>query len=149
MATLWGFLKTKIMKFDTSKPFDKNKAITRFKLLLDKGANIELSEIKPRRTVRSNAYLHVCISLCAIEWGNTLDEQKTDLKRACEFMRYEKNGKSYLKRTRDLDTKQLGEFIEWIRNYAGQEGLYIPTSEEYIMHQFEIDKEIERNKQYL
>lgn len=137
------------MKFDTSKPFDKNKAETRFKVLLEKGAKIELSEIKTKRSLSQNSYLHVVISLCAIEFGNNLDEMKTDLKRACEFMRYEKNGKSYLKRTRDMDSKELTEFIEWIIDFAGKEGLYIPSSDDYLMHRFEIDREIERNKQYL
>ena len=137
------------MKLNLSIPFDKQKAITRFKVFLDQGKKIELTEIKPKRSLNQNAYLHVVISLCAIEWGNTLDEQKTDLKRECQFMRYEKNGKSYLKRTRDMDSKQLTEFIDWIRTHAGQQGLYIPDSQEYIMHRFEIDKEVDRHKEYL
>lgn len=137
------------MKLDLKKQFDLNKAITRFKLLCDKKAKIELTEVRSKRTVRQNSYLHVCISLFAIEVGNNLDEMKTDLKRECEFMRYEKNGNSYLKRTRDMDTKELTEFIEWIRTFAGKQGLYIPSSEEYIMNRFEIDREIEQHKQYL
>lgn len=137
------------MKLNLSKPFDLNKAETRFKILRDKGAKIELTEIRPKRTIRQNSYLHVVISLFAIEIGNNLDEMKTDLKRACEFMRYTKNGNQYLKRTRDMNTQELTEFIEWIRDYAGKQGLYIPTADEYIMHQFEIDKNINNHKQYL
>lgn len=137
------------MKLNLSTPYDKAKAQTRLNVLIDKGANIELTEIRQKRSIKSNAYLHVLVSLCAIEWGYTLDEMKTSLKRECEFMRYTKNKQLFLKRTREFDSKELSDFIEWIRDYAGVQGLYLPTSEEYIMHQFEIDKEINTNKQYL
>jgi type IV secretory pathway VirJ component len=137
------------MKLNLSNPFDKNKAIVYFNKLIEKKAKIELSEINQARSLSANAYMHVCIALMSIEWGNTLDEQKTDLKRACNFMHYEKNGKRYLKRTRDLDSRECVEFIEFIRNYAAIQGLYIPTSEEYLYNKFDIDREIERNKQYL
>lgn len=137
------------MKLNLNNSFDKNKAIVYFNKLIDKKAKIDLSEIKETRSLSANAYMHVCISLMSIEWGNTLEEQKTDLKRACSFMHYEKNNKRYLKRTRDLDVRQCMEFIEFIRNYASVEGLYIPTSEEYLYNKFEIDREIERNKEYL
>lgn len=137
------------MKLNLNNSFDKNKAIVYFNKLIDKKAKIELSEIKETRSLSANAYMHVCIALMSIEWGNTLEEQKTDLKRACNFMHYEKKGKRYLKLTRDLDVRQCMEFIEFIRNYASVEGLYIPTSEEYLYNKFEIDREIERNKEYL
>lgn len=137
------------MKLNLSNTYDKERAKTRLKVLIDKGAKIELTEIKGKRTIRQNSYLHVCISLFAIEFGYTLDEAKTLLKRQCEFMKYSKNGQLFLKRTREMDTKELTEFIEWIRNYSSQQGLYLPTSEEYLLHRFEIDKEIEQNKKYL
>lgn len=117
--------------------------------LLLGGKKVELKEIKKKRTISQNAYLHVCITLYAINYGLTLEEAKTDLKRACHFMIYEKNGNKYLKRTRDFDTKQLTDFIDWIRSYAGKEGLYIPTSEEYLINKFQIDKEIDANKEFL
>lgn len=137
------------MKLNLSNTYDKERAKTRLKVLIDKGAKIELTEIKGKRTIRQNSYLHVCISLFAIEYGYNLDEAKTLLKRQCEFMKYSKNGQLFLKRTREMDTKELTEFIEWIRNYSSQQGLYLPTSEEYLLHRFEIDKEIEQNKNYL
>ena len=64
-------------------------------------------------------------------------------------MRYEKNNNVYLKSTAKLSTKELTEFIEWVRNYSSVNGLYLPTSEEYITNRFEIDQEIENNKKYL
>ncbi len=137
------------MKYDTAIDFELKKAQIDFKALCDAKKKITLSSTKKKRSVTQNAYLHVCVGLYGIYFGSTLDEAKTDLKRACQFMVYEKNNKKYLKRTREMDSKQLTEFIEWIRNYAGTNGCYIPTSEEYIQNHFAIDKEIEANKKYL
>ena len=137
------------MKYSLQNPTDVNKAITYFEKLVTDGKNIELKEVRKVRTLSQNKYLHVCITLYAIHFGSCLDEAKTDLKRECDFMRYQNNGNTYLKSTAKLDTKELTDFIEWIRNYASIEGCYIPTSEEYLTQKFEIDREIEINKKYL
>lgn len=137
------------MRLDLSKEYDINKAKTYFKALLNNSKKIELKEVKNKRSVTQNAYLHVCISLFAIEFGYTLEESKTLLKRSCGFMNYTKNNFIFLKRTRDLKTDELTKFIEYIRNYAVSLGCYIPTSEEYKENSFNIDKEISKNKTYL
>ena len=129
------------MKYSLSIELDKNNALSRFKRLLELEVDIELKQIRKSRTVKQNAYMHVCIALFAIEFGNTLLEAKTDLKRECPFMRYEANEKQYLKQTSKMDSKELTNFIDWIRTYAGKQGLYIPTADEYHENQFSIDKE--------
>jgi hypothetical protein len=40
-------------------------------------------------------------------------------------------------------------FIEWFRNYSSQEGLYLPTPEEYRTNQLYIDEQIRHCKEYL
>lgn len=137
------------MKLDLSQPFDINRAKVYFKKLLDGGKCIELSEHRKSRTVKQNKYLHVCISLFAIEFGYNLEEAKTHLKRNCDFMRYDKDQETFLKRTRTLDTKELTDFIEWIRTYSAKEGCHIPSADEYLAQQFEIDKTISQHKEYL
>ena len=137
------------MILDTSNSLDRNKAETYFNTLLSNNKKIELKEIKNKRTITQNKYLHVCITLFAIEFGYTLDEAKTHLKRNCEFMRYTKKKEVYLKRTRDMDTKELTTFIDWLRNHASINGCYIPTSEEYKEQKFNIDREIDKFKNYL
>jgi len=138
------------VKYDLENKLEQHKIIQRLEWLIDKQAKVELKEVRKPRTIKQNAYLHVCISLFAIECGYTLDEAKTLLKRQCQFMRYEKNDNLFLRRTREMDTKELTEFVEWIRNYASLEvGLYIPTSEEYLQNKWDIDHGIERNAQYL
>lgn len=137
------------MKLNLSNTFDVNKfKVYAEKLLADK-KNVELKEVKDKRTLRQNSYLHICISLFGIEFGFTIDEAKTHLKRCCEFMRYEKNGEVFLKETKKMDTKELTNFIEWIRNYSADQGCYIPSSEEYMNQQFNIDKEIDKHREFL
>ncbi len=137
------------MIYDLTNQLDYNKAVTFFKRLLDKKTTVEVKEVKNTRTVSQNAYMHVCISLFAIEFGYTLEEAKTMLKRQCSFMVYEKKDQRFLKRTRDMDSDEIGEFIDWIRTYAGKAGLYIPSSEEYLKHKISVDKDISRHKEYL
>lgn len=137
------------MKLDLSKQYDINKANVHFNMLLKKGKKIELKEIRKTRSIKHNAYLHVCIQLFSIHFGYTLEESKTHLKRTCDFMRYEKEGEIFLKQTSKMDSKELSEFVEWIRNYSADNGCYIPTSEEYLSDKFNIDKEINSNKEFL
>ncbi len=110
---------------------------------------IELKKIRKKRTINQNAYLHCLITLFGIELGYTIEEAKTLLKRECEFMRYEKKGAVYLKQTRGMNTKELSDFITWIRNFAGKAGMYLPTAEDYQRNWIEIERTIESNKNYL
>ena len=137
------------MKYDTSIEYEANQARTNLEHLISKEKLIEQKEIRQKRSISQNAYYHICVSLYAVHFGSTLNEAKTDLKRYCDFMSYEKNGKHYLKETRGMDSKELTDFIDWIRNYSAKGGCYIPTSEEYLSNRYAIDKEIEQNKQYI
>lgn len=137
------------MKLDYSKDFDLKKGIIYHNKLISNKSKVELKAVKENRTIKQNSYLHVIITLYAIEFGWTLEEAKTNLKRCCNFMTYSKNDELFLKRTRDLDTKGLTDFIEWIREYSSLNGCYLPSPEEYKTNRFEIDKVIDNHKQYL
>lgn len=137
------------MFLDLSNATDVKKAETYFSKLKKGKEKIELKKLIKKRSLNLNSYLHVVITLFAIEYGYTLDESKTLLKRLCGFMVYEKEGVKFLKKTSKLDNKECSDFVSWIRNYASQQGLYIPTAEEYKLNQFNIDKEINNYKQYL
>ena len=137
------------MRYDTKNEYEANQARTNLEYLISKQKVLEQKEIRTKRSISQNAYLHVVITLYAVYFGATINEAKTDLKRYCDFMTYQKNGKSYLKETKGMNSKELTEFIDWCRNYASKGGCYIPTSEEYLMNKYSIDKEIEANKTYI
>jgi len=137
------------MKYDLSITRDRLEFINKTSRVIHEGVKVELTKTRKKRTVKQNAYLHIVFNLWAINYGDTLLEAKTDLKRDYGMF-YTKNGKRYLKSTADLNTKELSTFIEWIRNRAAKEGdFYICTAEEYLIDQFNIDKEIQSNRQYL
>lgn len=115
--------------------------------LMSLNKNIEIKPIRERKSLPQNAYLHVVIALWGIDRGYTLEESKVVLKREYGLY-YEKNGKKFIRSTASLDSKEATDFIEFIRNNAGQYGNYIPTPEEYLKQQYEIDREIQESKKY-
>ena len=134
---------------------DREKAIERFKKLLDEEATIELKKIVGRRTLSQNAFLHILITIYAIHFGLMLEEAKVQLKRCCPFMRYSKLiGEDqvetvFLKQTSRLDKRELGEFIDWIYVHSSKENCYLPTIEEYKNDKSTYDSIIRSHRQYL
>ena len=137
------------MLIDPQNNLELKKAKMYFNKLISSGSKFELKKIIPKRSISLNSYLHVCISIYAIEYGYTVKEAKTYLKRVCPFMVYEKNGNKFLKETSKMDNQECSDFVEWIRNYSAQNGLYIPDAEEYKLSKYEIDKQIDQHKQYI
>ena len=137
------------MLYDFKKDFDIEMYKKRSKELIDKKAIIELKEKRAKRTLSQNSYLHVCIAMYAIYVGETLNRTKTDLKRECSFMVEIYKGKKYLISSADLNTKELTNWIEWIRNYASMNGIFIPSPDDYRRNWAEYEKEIQACKPYL
>lgn len=137
------------MIYDLKKDIDIKSFVLKTEHFIDKGFIVELKKKQKARTINQNSYLHVLINLYAIEIGLTINEAKTDIKKACPFGSYQKNGNTYLVETSKMDTKELTEFIDWFRNYSAQNGLYLPTSEEYKLNKYMIDNDIKKYKPYL
>ena len=81
---------------------------------------------------------------CA-ETGYTIDEAKELFSlQLPDLMRYEKNGISFRRSTAELNTEEMTVLIDKIREMAmDQLGLYILTSEEYLINRFQIERELE------
>lgn len=137
------------MKYDLNKEQDRIAVQVRLNKLKGDGAMVELTKINPRRTILQNRYIHVLFALFGIEFGYTLDEAKTLLKRECSFMTYEKSGTKFLRHTSQMQTDELTKFIDWVRTYSAQQGLYLPTPDEYREGQAYIDNQIESHSEYL
>lgn len=137
------------MLYDLKDILEANDFKIKCRQLVEQRKQVELIVKQKKRSIPLNSFLHVVISLFAINFGYTLDEAKTLLKRMCNFMIYEKNGQKFLRRTRDLDNIECSTFLEWIRNYSANQGHYIPNADEYKKNNFAIDKEISKHKNYL
>jgi len=142
-------------RYDTAKEFDKNNARAKFEQYVSEGKKIDLTVVRQKRSLKQNAYLHVLITIYAVEIGLTLQEAKNFLKRECQFMTYQtvtKKNKEvkFLKQTSQLNSKEMSDFIDWIKTFAGQQGIYLPDSEqEYLDNQFDIDRHIEAYREFL
>ena len=92
--------------------------------------------------------MHVVLAYAGIFRGFTLEEMKIEYKR--EFgLYYTKNNKKFVRSTADLNKDEIASFIDYIRTKEGIDGNYIPTSQEYLINKFNIDREIESYKNYL
>lgn len=92
------------------------------------GKTVEIKVVRPQRSLRSNAYLHVLLSICALEWGFSLAEYKTIYKRdICPGIYvYYKNEMPFVRSSADLDTKQISDSIEQLKAYCAENGLTLP-----------------------
>jgi hypothetical protein len=128
------------LKLDLSKSFDKKKAQTYLDKLIEKQSKIELKEYKEARSNRQNRYFHVICTILADDLGYTVDEMKIEIKRNLEWMMYIKNGKKFLKSSKELDTKEFTDLIDYTRSIGEENGCYLPTPDEYYGNTFEFEK---------
>lgn len=146
------------MLYDTSNDLDKNRAIEKFKYLLNKGKLIELKEKRKTRSLSQNNYLHLILSWYALEMGETLEYTKQYIFKSevnpdifyFDFIN-RKTGeiRKELKSTSIIDTKDMTTAIDRFRNFSSiQHGIYLPDPEDLINLR-EMERQIEYQKQYL
>ena len=145
------------MLYDTSNPLDKANFHLRAKKLAERGAIVDLTEKKPRRSLPQNKYLHVILAYFGSQTGNTLEWVKQQYYKKLVnpdlFIR-EKEDKylgriKVLRSSADLDTVEMSLSVDRFRNWAAQEaGIYIPSADEAILIQ-QMEIEIERSKEFL
>ena len=145
------------MVYDTSNPLDKANFLLRAKKLADKGAIIELTEKKPRRTLSQNSYLHVTIAYFASQYGCTTEWAKQRYFKLLvnpELFVREKDDEflgrvKYLRSSADLDVSEMSLAIDRWRNWCSMEAsIYIPSADEAILIQ-QMEVEVNRNKAFL
>ena len=137
------------MIYNTSKEDEAKNALIKLELLISRGVIVEVKEKKKVRSISQNSYLHVIITIYAIEYGCSLDEMKQLLKYWKRL--YKVKGKAIIyDQTSKMNSEELTGFIEWIRTRVAQMlDIYIPTSEEYIQDQHNINMHIKKFEQYL
>ena len=123
----------------------------------EKGGVVEIKKRHRPRSLPQNAYLHVCLSYFASEFGLSLEETKHDIfKKKCNpdiFVSKRKNRRgqeiSYIRSSSDLDTAEMTTAIERFRNFSAMEAsLYIPAPDEHDAI-LEAEKQIARYAEYL
>jgi len=138
------------MKYDLSLPIDQSRARVKIESLIQKGAKVELKKFQPVRSMPAHKYAHVCIEMFGRDLGYTIDEAKQVFKKLFaserEWATYTVNGETFLKSfemkegEKYFNSEETAIFIDWLRNLANEHGCFIPSSDEYLIHQWEIEK---------
>ena len=139
------------MRYNLSIQQNALAAEQQLKHLIKKGAKIELTEKRSRRTLSQNAYLHLILSWWGLEYGYTLEESKQYFKELNEdYYYYKKKGKTFVRSTSGVDTKEMTVHIEKFRDWSVQNGLYLPApNEQQQIKSIQNQLKVYGNKQYL
>ncbi len=146
------------MWYNALKPIDKQRAIQRFNFLLANEKTFELSEKKKTRSISQNSYLHLILSIYALEMGETLkytkeETFKKEINRDIFFferINY-KTGevRDDWRSTANLDSKEMTVCIDRFRNHAAKDlGLYLPEPHD-LVYIDEMKIEVENKKEWL
>lgn len=142
--------------YDLSNPLQSESFKTRVEYLAKRGGIVELTEKKPRRTNKQNAYLHTILAYFGCEVGETMEYVKLNyFKLHCNrelFVREVDDvriGKTRIIRSSaELDTSEMSTAIERFRNWAAGEGVYIPSADEERMVQL-MEIEVSRHREFV
>ena len=98
--------------------------------LIEKGSRCEIIKVPENRTPKQGAYVHVLIRIFAVYFGYEDDEAKIVIKNDLGYI-YEKNGKKFLRSTKDFTKEEMMDFIDKLIKYSAEQGLPLPSAEEY------------------
>ena len=136
------------MKYNLQNKESAQSAVVYLNNLIERGVKIEIKQLRNKRTITQNRYLHIILSWWGLEFGYTLEEAKQEFKRINKsFYYYTKNNNTYTKSTSNVSTKELSTHIETFRNWSAKNGFYIPSPYEK-QHLMQMQNEIQ-NFQYL
>lgn len=143
------------MTYDLSNDLHRKQFLSRSENLLDKGAVVELREMTGR-SIGQNRYLHLVIGAVAMDTGVTLDYCKVNYykKLANPGIFVQEVTDPYagkvevLRSSRDLTAEEMTESITRFKNWAAQQGIYIPEPEDAERLK-DIEMEMGRMKSYL
>lgn len=116
---------------------------------------VEIKEVKPRRSLNQNAFLHLLLGAFGSHLGLSLDEAKALYKRlpgnkALYIKHFEQGGVQfeYERSSAKLDKDEMTKSIETLREWSAKMGYPLPTADdkEWLMR---IENEIEKNERYL
>lgn len=124
------------MIFDATETFDIDRAKERLDWIISKGKRFEIIVKNPRRSISQNAYLHLCLTWFANEYGETPEYIKqvmfkqivnSDIFKTEHINQKTGEIRDAWKSTSELDTAQSTQAIDRFRNYAAKEaGIYLP-----------------------
>lgn len=146
------------MKYDLKNKEEEDKAREYFESLVRQRCIVDITRKFNRRTFSQNNYLHLLLSYCALQYGETLEYFKQviwkqiinrDIFEDQYVNRINGDIRTEWRSSADLDSKQMTLAIDRLLSWAPKElGIQLPTPNdtEYLRL---VENEIERNRKYL
>lgn len=144
--------------YNTTQPLQREQLLTKAKFLADKGCIVELKERKPQRTSNQNRYLHLLLGYFGCQVGESRDYVKTYYyklecnKELFTVKAYDKvlqRETVRLRSSSSLSTDEMALSITRFRDWASAvAGIYLPSADDFTA-MAEIEREIERNKEFI
>lgn len=121
------------MKYNLKNKREAEEAFKYLTQLVGKEAMVDIVKKSPNRTILQNNYVHLLLGIVGIEYGLNIEEVKIDWKRyvAPEIFVYENNGKKYVRKSSQLDTKEMTTAIDKLKDYYSKLGLALPDAGEH------------------
>lgn len=124
------------MIFNTEQTYDAERASTYLNNLIKNKKIVEIKQVRQKRSISQNNYLHLILTWFAIEYGERLEYIKQHIFKEVvnptifitEYVN-EKTGeiRDDLRSTSELTTEEMTIAIDTFRDYASKEaGIYLP-----------------------
>lgn len=143
------------MKYDLKSNRDVAEAQRLLSQLTVDGKVVEIKEVKPRRSLNQNAYLHVLLGAFGSHFGYDTDEAKGIYKRLpgnkdIYIKHFERDGVKfeYERSSAKLDKDEMMSSIDTLREWSQKMGYPLPaaTDQEWLLN---LENEIEKHGRYL
>jgi len=127
--------------YNLSAEYDRNAFNQRCEALMNAGDVIRLERVPKPPTGNQNRFYWALIGIISDATGFSTDEAHTVCKReAGLYYTKEANRKhKFLRSTADLDTKEMSDYIEKVREIGTAIGCYMPTADEYVQNWAKIE----------
>lgn len=144
------------MLYNLSNPVDRQKAIQKFKKLLDENAKIDITS-KKGRTLKQNSYLHLILQYFSCCYGDEMQYCKRQffkIEANKELFQYQRVNKQTgevriaLRSSKDLNTKEMTLAIDRFKHYSASIGIILPEAEQKHFI-FEAQKEVAKNLEFI
>ena len=138
------------MIYDSKKEYDRKKMKDRIIKLVNNNKVIEVKEVRNKRTLQQNKYLHVLCTFFGIDTGFTIEEVKFLIKTNMSSMfMYQRSGEKFYRSTADLDTKEMTDVIHWFKDFAEIHGIKLPDAQWCAENYASLQAEYSRHEMYL
>lgn len=141
------------MKYDLSDTKQSAEAYQHLAKLTNDGKRVEVKEIKPRRTLPQNSYLHVLIGAFSLATGNKLQASKDLYKWVNQEIYYGKKKMGdevfvTVRSSADLNKDEMAKSIDRFMEWSKEHGYPLPpaTNQEWLR---QVENDIERNAHLL